>query len=461
MSLQNINPHAINPQANNSQPISLQNTSPQDTSLQEQWRRAKNILCIRLDAIGDVLMTTPAIKALKQTGDRQITLLTSHSGAAIAALVPAIDRVIAYDPPWMKATTPRQSSQPELAMVERLRENEFDAAVIFTVFSQNPLPSAFLCYLAGVPLRLAHCHENPYQLLTNWVLDPEPSSGIRHEVRRQLDLVATVGVQIADERLSLAVSDNHYQRVRHLLQSRGLNVEQPWVVMHPGATALSRRYPADAFAAVARRLALDANCHVVFTGTEPERSLVESIQSAMGVESVALVGELTLAEMAALLAIAPLLIANNTGPAHMAAAVGTPVVDLYALTNPQHTPWGVPNRVLFHDVPCKFCYKSICPEGHHDCLRLVSPDAVFKAACELLAIGKSGTPTIAPDMIIQPAILQSPIPQPSIAAHSLTKQAMTIAPDAKAPNAQAPNAKAPDVKGQPSTPITSAREVWR
>ncbi|MEX2599096.1 MAG: glycosyltransferase family 9 protein, partial [Dehalococcoidia bacterium] len=63
----------------------------------------------------------------------------------------------------------------------------------------------------------------------------------------------------------------------------------------------------------------------------------------------------------------------------IAAAVGTPVVDLYALTNPQHTPWQVPNRTLFHDVPCKNCYKSICPEGHHHCLRLVPPEAIVDA----------------------------------------------------------------------------------
>jgi hypothetical protein len=64
----------------------------------------------------------------------------------------------------------------------------------------------------------------------------------------------------------------------------------------------------------------------------------------------------------------------------MAAALGTPVVDLYALTNPQHTPWMVPHRVLYHDVPCRNCYKSICPLGHHNCLRLVSPDDVVSAA---------------------------------------------------------------------------------
>lgn len=349
------------------------------------WDTAKNILCIRLDAIGDVLMSTPAIRAVKDSHpDRRITLLTSPSGAEIASLVPEIDQVMVYDAPWMKATAPRANSQPELAMVEQLRQANFDAVIIFTVFSQNPLPSAFLCYLADIPLRLAHCHENPYQLLTNWVLDPEPSQGIRHEVRRQLDLVATVGCHTNDERMSLAVPALDRNDVLAQLNPLGVDVEQPWVVLHPGATAASRRYPAQRFAEVARRLVLDANIQVVFTGLESERSLIEGIQFQMEAPSQALINCLSLSQMAALIAIAPLLISNNTGPAHIAAAVGTPVVDLYALTNPQHTPWMVSHRVLFHDVPCKFCYKSVCPEGHHDCLSQVTPSDVVRAVLELM-----------------------------------------------------------------------------
>jgi ADP-heptose:LPS heptosyltransferase len=131
-------------------------------------------------------------------------------------------------------------------------------------------------------------------------------------------------------------------------------------------------------------LVREAGCRVVFTGGREERALVEQIQGLMSAPSISLAGELDLAELAALIARAPVLIANNTGPVHIAAAVGTPVVDLYALTNPQHTPWGVPSRVLFHEVPCRMCYKSVCPEGHHDCLRLVPPEAVVTAALELL-----------------------------------------------------------------------------
>jgi ADP-heptose:LPS heptosyltransferase len=125
---------------------------------------------------------------------------------------------------------------------------------------------------------------------------------------------------------------------------------------------------------------------VLFTGTGPEVELVEDIRAAMGAPSQSLDGRLGLAELAAAIEAAPLLIANNTGPAHIAAAVGTPVVDLYPLTNPQHTPWGVPHGVLYHDVPCRYCYRSVCPQGHHDCLRQVSQAAVVTAACELLGL---------------------------------------------------------------------------
>lgn len=385
-------------------------------SAKNSWNQAENILCIRLDSIGDVLMTTPAIRAIKESRPgRRITLFTSPAGVEVASLVPEIDDVMVYDAPWMKATAPRQDSQPEFHMVEQLRSRRFDAAAIFTVYSQNPLPSAFLCYLADIPLRLAHCHENPYQLLTNWVLDPEPSCGVRHEVRRQLDLVGTVGCRTSSDRMSLSVPAAARKRVLHLLHKLGIDWERPFVVIHPGATALSRRYPPEGFAEVARRLVLDVNFQVIFTGTESERELIEGIQSAMGLEtlplnaSTSLAGCLNLAEMAALIALAPLLISNNTGPVHIAAAVGTPVVDLYALTNPQHTPWAVPNRVLFHDVSCKFCYKSICPEGHYHCLRLVTPNEIFKAACELFSETKTPSRDVCGERLYKNAELPLPV----------------------------------------------------
>jgi lipopolysaccharide heptosyltransferase II len=352
----------------------------------EVWQGAGRVLCVRLDALGDVLMTTPAICALKEsTPGRHITLLTSPAGAAVARLVPEIDEVLVYEAPWMKATPSRASSGMDRSFVENLRQGRFDAAIIFTVYSQNPLPAALYCYLADTPLRLAHCRENPYQLLTDWVPDPEPCLSSRHETRRQLELVAAVGCRTARERLSLRVPPQAHDRVKQLLYEFGLEEGPAWILIHPGASAPSRRYPPELFAEVADRLILQCGGQIVFTGTADERDLVHQVQGLMTLPSHSLAGCLDLGELAALIEQAPLLIANNTGPVHVAAAVGTPVVVLYALTNPQHTPWMVPHRVLSYDVPCRYCYKSVCPEGHHHCLRLVSPQEVVNAAQELLS----------------------------------------------------------------------------
>ncbi|MDB9526498.1 lipopolysaccharide heptosyltransferase II [Oscillatoria sp. CS-180] len=347
------------------------------------WSTARRILCIRLDSLGDVLMTTPAMAAIKATlPQSHLTLMTSEAGATVVPQLPMVDDVWVYDAPWLKATAPRLNSQPEYALLEALRSRQFDAAIIFTVYSQNPLPSAFMTYMADIPLRLAHCRENPYQLLTHTIRDPEPEL-FRHEVQRQLDLVASVGYHTPDQTLQLAVPISAHRRSADLLRTLDITPEHPWIVVHPGASAPSRRYPPESFAEVARSL-VKRGITVLFTGTEPERALVDRIRKQMKAPSHSLVGQLSLAELAALLTAAPLLLSNNTGPVHIAAAVNTPVVDIYALTNLQHTPWQVPHRVLFHDVPCRLCYKSVCPEEHHNCLRLLAPQEVVQAVLALM-----------------------------------------------------------------------------
>lgn len=347
------------------------------------WSEAKNVLAVRLDNIGDVLMTTPAIRALKESvPGRRVTLLTSTAGAQVAPFIREIDQVITFAAPWMKATG--DGPTMDGAMIVQLAARSFDAAVIFTVYSQNPLPAAYLAYLAGIPLRLAHCRENPYRLLTHWVPEPEPAKGVRHEVRRQLDLVAATGARTADDRLSFRVPRSAREQAWRTLIPLGINGDRPLVVAHPGASASSRRYPPEMFARALELIARDTGCHLVLTGDEHEVALVESIRDSMTAPSHSFAGRLDLGGLGALIAAADVLVSNNTGPVHIAAALGTPVVDLYALTNPQHTPWKVPCRVLFHDVPCRYCYKSVCPSGHHECLRNVAPETVAEAARQLL-----------------------------------------------------------------------------
>lgn len=348
------------------------------------WAAARNILCVRLDALGDVLMTTPALRALKQLPQRpRLTLLTSAAGAAVTPLVREIDATLTYAAPWLKATAANADPAADFALIETLRARRFDAAVIFTVYSQNPLPSALIAHLAGIPLRLAHCRENPYQLLSSWVPETEPAQHIRHEVRRQLDLVAHIGARTADERLSLQPPAQARVRIRSLFKALGHGASRPLVLVHPGASAPSRRYPPQQYAAAVRELAA-AGCAIVFTGDANEGELVCEIQADAAAGSAGLVGALNLGELAAAIEHADLLLCNNTGPAHIAAAVGTPVVDLYALTNPQHTPWQVPARVLSQPQDCGYCYRSVCPRANNACLAEIPPSVVTAAVLSLL-----------------------------------------------------------------------------
>ncbi|MDM7916869.1 MAG: glycosyltransferase family 9 protein, partial [Candidatus Eisenbacteria bacterium] len=329
-----------------------------------------------------------ALHAMKESRPGcSVRILTSSLGAAGGPLLEPVDETIVYDPPWMKATPQREGPDPDVAVLDRLRQGRFDGAVIFTVYSQNPLASALLCHLAGIPRRLAHCRENPYQLLTDWIAEPEPQRLIRHEARRQLDLVGWIGCGTSDERLRIRVPEPAVARAKEALREWGA-VEpgrDEWILIHPGASAPSRRWPPERFAEAADRIHAETSLPILFSGTSGEAALVEQIAARMKAPSRSMAGKLSLAEFAAVVRASRLLISNNTSPVHIASAVGTPVIDLYALTNPQHTPWMVPNRVLYHDVACRWCYKSLCPQGHHDCLRKVEPESVVRAAHELLA----------------------------------------------------------------------------
>lgn len=387
------------------------------------WQRARNFLCIRLDQLGDVLMCTPAMRAIRDSVPGcTITLLTSASGAAAVPFIAEIDAVITYDAPWMK-NVQAHAADTDQAMIATLQAGGFDAAVIFTSYSQSALPAAMLCYLSNIPIRLAHCRENPYQLLTHWVADPEPQQDIRHEVRRQLDLVAGTGCHTRNEKLSFAVKEADLAAMRLRLRDNGIEPASPWILIHPGATATSRRYPANQWAQVIDLLGARLGLPLVMSGAATETALIDDILNACKRRSnpvISLAGQLDLGQLGAAIALADLALSNNTGPAHMAAAIGTPLVNLYALTNPQHGPWQVQSRVLFHDVPCRFCYKSICPQGHHDCLVKVTPQQVVEAACSLLQSARSSRnfidaacSTVAPDAAARPGVCASPTASPA------------------------------------------------
>jgi ADP-heptose:LPS heptosyltransferase len=158
----------------------------------ERWHAARRILAIRLDNLGDVLVTTPAIHAIKTSlSSCELSLLASPVGAQVARLNPDIDEVIVYEAPWMDPWQKLpQNSKREQKVIARIKERQFDGAIIFSSYHQSPLPAAYLCYLADIPLRLAASIDGPGSLLTTRHKHPER---MMHEVERGLDLVNAIG----------------------------------------------------------------------------------------------------------------------------------------------------------------------------------------------------------------------------------------------------------------------------
>jgi ADP-heptose:LPS heptosyltransferase len=350
-----------------------------------EWREAERILLVRLDNLGDVLVTSPAFRAVRAScPTAALTLLASPVGAQAGRLNPDIDDVIVYEAPWMDPWSRlAQDLEREQRVLDALREGRFDAAIIFTSFRQSSLPAAYLCYLAGIPLRLAASIDGPGSLLTTRHRHPER---MMHEVERGLDLVATVGFTTSSRDLVLRVPDSARTQLRASLPAMlgATPGSGPLVVVHPGCSMPARTYSWERFAEVCDRLVARLDANVVLTGAEGETDLVRRVRDRMDEEVAVAAGTLSFPNFCALIEAADLVITNNTGPMHIAAAVKTPVISLFALTNPpeQWGPWRVPHRQLFHEVPCRLCYHRVCPY-HHECLD-IAPDEVVAATRELL-----------------------------------------------------------------------------
>lgn len=360
---------------------------PHHEKTEKKWKDLKKILCVRLDTLGDILMTAPALAELKaQNPQRELTLLTSSIGAEIAPLIPEINKTIIFDAPWMKATIPYYNSVPVMKMINCLKKERFEAAIIFTVYSQTSMPAAMLCFLAEIPKRASYSHENPYQLLTDWFPDPEPQKYVLHEIKRQLALVTELngGRQISNGKIKLKIEERTKQRVKEILKNEGVDLKKPWLVLHPGARFEERIFSPSIYIEAAKKIREKTEFQILVTGTAKEKELINSVAAQIGDRAFPLFNKFNLSEFIALLDLSSLIITNNTGPAHMAAALNMPEIVLYANTNPQHTPWNKLAKVLHFDVSCKQCERGVCALIHTQKKQEVNVNDIVNAFFEIV-----------------------------------------------------------------------------
>ena len=316
-----------------------------------------HILVTRLDNDGDVLLAGPAIRALAERSDR-VTLLCGPRGRQAAELLPGVDDVLTWRAPWIDPEPAPVVPADVLDMAAQLGALDVDRALIFGSFHQSPLPTALLLRLAGVPWVGAISVDYPGSLLDlrHHVRDD------LHEVERNLSLVRAAGFappQDDELRVEGAVAFAH---------------DSEYVVVHPGASVPARAWEPERLRELVDRLERP----VLVTGGPGETELTAYVAGERGVD---LGGRTTLAELAGVIAGAEAIVVGNTGPAHLAAAVGTPVVSLFAPTVPHERwrPWRVPHELLFVDVLCAGCRARECPVVGHPCLHGVTVDQVLGA----------------------------------------------------------------------------------
>ena len=324
---------------------------------------------MRLDNIGDVIMTSPALRAIKENlPQAKLTLMASPGGALTAPLLPWVDEVLPWRVLWQDLGRLDFDPAREWELINTLAARQFDAAIIFTSFSQSPHPPALVCYLAGIPRRLGESKELGLGILTHEI-SPAPDN--IHQVERNLRLIESVGFKVRDRRLCLTIQSPK-------------NLQNPYILLNPWTSCQSRNYDAMRFAAAARKLSQITGWQVVVTGIEKDRDRARPLLEFLGDCAIDLIGKTSLSELAALIADARLVLTNNTSTMHIADATNTPAVILFAGTEleRQWQPRFAPVKLLRRPTVCSPCYAFTCPY-ELECLD-ISPGAVVAAGLELL-----------------------------------------------------------------------------
>jgi ADP-heptose:LPS heptosyltransferase len=319
---------------------------------------SSHVLIVRPDGAGDVLLAGPAVRAVAASAAR-VTFVAGPRGAAAAALLPGVDEVLVSHIPWIDVE-PKPISRPAvLGLADEIARRNVDEALILTSSDQSALPTALVLRLAGVKRLAAISTDHPGSLLDV----PLRSPGDVHEVMRALFVAAGLGYR-------LPLGDDARLRVlrpgRLPFRLRGV---EDYVVVHPGAAAPARAWARERHAELVELLTM-RGWSVVVTGGSSERALTAQVAGSRRRGVIDVGGATYFAELAETLAGARAVVVGNTGPAHLAAAVGTPVVSLFAPTVPavRWRPWQVPHELLHASVPCAGCRAARCPVLGHPCL---------------------------------------------------------------------------------------------
>ncbi|OIO39301.1 MAG: hypothetical protein AUJ75_01475 [Candidatus Omnitrophica bacterium CG1_02_49_10] len=340
---------------------------------------SRRILLVRTDRIGDVVLSTPAIKAVR----------AAYPDAYIAAMVRPpmnellqgsgyLDDVIVYDKYGR-----HNSFLSSLFFAFKIKKKRFDTAVIM-----HPTTRAHIAaFLAGIPRRIGWRINGKMSFLLTERLEHTKQRGEKHEVEYTLDLIRLMGIEPGDKKVFVARDSDADRRAEDFFKSNGLVKDRPIIGFNPSSSSPSKMWPVGRFAVTADRIAGELNADILILSGGEDEALAREMAAAMKVRPLVACGR-PLKDTVALIARCALFISNDSGPVHIACAIGVPAISIFGRIEPglgykRWGPTGERSIALHKDVGCKECLADNCKIGFK-CLAAVAPDDVISSAKQLL-----------------------------------------------------------------------------
>jgi heptosyltransferase-2 len=337
----------------------------------------KNILIIRTDRIGDVALSTPVIKVLREAFPKsKISFMARPCAKGILEGNPYLDRVIIYD------KYNRQKNWLEsIKFALKLRKNNFDLAVIL-----HPTKRAnIIAFLAKIPETVGY--DKNFGFLLSKRIKDEKLKGLKHEAEYNFELLKLLGIKEVSRETLINVSDSDICRLDKMLDERNFSKRDDFFVIHPAASCPSKIWPQGNFNRVAQKLVQDLGLKLILVCTKENQSICDEVAKGIAEDKVTFFIDLPIKKLAALFKRAKFLISNDSGPVHIAVASGCPVVDIFGRNQPGLSPkrWGPLDKtsIVLHRPPdCKPCLAHNC-QSDFACLSNITVEDVFNAAKKL------------------------------------------------------------------------------
>ncbi len=337
-----------------------------------------NILVIMLRYIGDVLLTTPVLRALRdRLPNARITMAVNSGTEDILRWNPDVNDVLVVT---------RGNLLSDVRFLRDVRGRRFDGVIDLTDGDR----SALLARATGAPIRVGFNDEHRWRGLMYTSVVRSDVKG-RHHIERKLEALRTLGIEAKWGPLVLHVSDRDEDEADRILREAGVQPSETMrrerlVMLHPGARYWFKAWPPDRFAELADRLAERRGCTVLVGGGDEDHELAKQIQTMAQSKPTLLAGRTTLLQLAAILKRCRLFVGNDNGPMHMAAALGVPVVGLFGPSDPaEWGPWGKGHHIIYKGLDCRPCFHPGCSRGEESCMRLITLDEVWEAVQERLS----------------------------------------------------------------------------